>query len=705
MQAKDFLLELGLEELPPKAMPVLMQSLKRIIENALQAAELSFSTVETSGAPRRLMLLIRGLATQQNNRKVERRGPAKQAAYDAEGQPTRALIGFAKSCNAQVEDLELLETDKGAWMMFRADEPGRAVETILPELIQQALQQLPIGKRMRWGTSRNEFIRPLHWVVALYGDNILPLEIFGIASGRETRGHRAHSPGTMVVESVDGYCDQLRDARVIVDFETRKALIRQQIEEVIGTVFPGAAENGIHAVIDEDLLTEVTALTDWPVAMVGRFEERFLEVPAECLISTMKENQKYFHIVGSDNSMLAAFVFIANLQSADPEKVVAGNERVVRPRLSDAAFFYETDRKQSLESRLPKLENILFQKSLGTVLEKSRRLEKLSAAVARLVQADSAKAARAGLLSKADLVTDMVLEFPELQGIMGRYYAVHDGEPVEVAAAIEQHYWPRFAGDRTPDSAVGAAVALADRLDTLTGIFGIGQAPTGTKDPFALRRAALGVLRICIDHSLEVNLHELVGEAMAGYADGLGFESGLQQTVFDYVFDRFRNLYEEQGVSSVAFLAVRKRPVTSPFEFHQRILAVEAFRSLPEAEALIAANKRVSNILAKSDTGEVSSTNDESKGSVDESLLQSTEEKALYDRVVECEKTTRPLLDSGDFAQALQHLAQLKTVTDQFFDQVMVMTDDVALRENRLGLLRQLRSLFLNIADIAELSS
>ncbi|GAA3963219.1 glycine--tRNA ligase subunit beta [Allohahella marinimesophila] len=700
MQAKDFLLELGLEELPPKAMPVLMQSLKQHMESGLHAAELSYREIEVLGAPRRLVLIIHELATKQNDRQVERRGPAKQAAYDAEGQPTKALLGFARSCQVDVEALELLETDKGAWMMFRANEPGRAAEAILPELIQQSLQQLPIAKRMRWGASRNEFIRPLHWLLALYGNEILPLEIFGISSGRDTRGHRAHSPGVLTIESIERYRDQLRDAKVIVDFEERRTSIRRQIADVVSEVFPAAKENGIQAVIDEDLLTEVTALTDWPVAMVGRFEERFLEVPAECLISTMKENQKYFHIVGADGAMLAAFVFIANLQSKDPEKVVAGNERVVRPRLSDAAFFYETDRKQTLESRLPKLESILFQKSLGTVLEKSKRLETLAATVATLIKADGAQASRAGLLSKADLVSDMVLEFPELQGTMGRYYAIHDGEPAELAAAIEEHYWPRFAGDRVPQSKIAASVALADRLDTLTGIFGIGQAPTGTKDPFALRRAALGVLRICIEHSLDLDLYEVIGAAISGYTETRSFDPELQTIVFDYVFDRFRNLYEEQGISSAAFLAVRKRPVRSPFEFHQRILAVEAFRSMPEAEALIAANKRVSNILAKSDLQDSAEP-----GSVDDRLFQNNEERALYDGVVACEDTTRPLLISGHFAEALKELAQLKTVTDKFFDEVMVMAEDPALRDNRLMLLRRLRALFLNIADIAELSS
>ncbi|MAM88439.1 MAG: glycine--tRNA ligase subunit beta [unclassified Hahellaceae] len=701
MQAKDFLLELGLEELPPKAMPVLMQSLRQLMEAALQTAELSYREIEVLGAPRRLSLVIRGLAEKQQDREVERRGPAKQAAFDAEGKPTKALLGFAKSCQAEVDDLQLLETDKGAWMMFRAKEAGRSAEAILPELILQSLQQLPIAKRMRWGASRDEFIRPLHWLVALLGDDVLPLEIFGITSGRETRGHRAHSPGVLTIESIARYRDQLREAKVIVDFDERKASIRQQIHQVVGQVFPAAEANGIHAVIDEDLLTEVTALTDWPVAMIGRFEERFLEVPAECLISTMKENQKYFHIVGADKSMLAAFVFIANLDSKDPEKVVAGNERVVRPRLSDAAFFYETDRKQTLESRLPKLESILFQKSLGTVLEKSKRLEKLAAAVAERIGADTTMAARAGLLSKADLVSDMVLEFPELQGTMGRYYAIHDGEPAVVAEAIEAHYWPRFAGDRVPQTTVAASVALADRLDTLTGIFGIGQAPTGTKDPFALRRAALGVLRISIEHHLEMDLSEIIGAAMSGYSDTASFEPGLHQVVFDYVFDRFRNLYEEQGVSSAAFLAVRKRPVRSPYEFHQRILAVESFRTMPEAEALIAANKRVSNILAKSNLPEDANQ----QGSIDEGLLQSDEERALFDRVVRSEETTHPLLNSGKFAEALSQLAQLKSVTDDFFDKVMVMTDDAALRENRLNLLKRLRALFLNIADIAELSS
>lgn len=704
MHSKDYLLEIGLEELPAKSMLMLMQSLESFMESALTEARLGFKSLEVTAAPRRLVLIVRGLAEAQESSDVEKRGPAKVAAFDANGEPTKALLGFARSCNAELADLEVLETDKGAWMMYRASVDGAAVASVMPGLIENAIQQLPIAKRMRWGSSRYEFIRPVHWLVSLYGNEMLPVELFGQTSGRQTKGHRSHSPDYFEITSIADYKTQLEAAHVLVDFDERRTRIRTQITELVDSQFPGAETTGIHAVVDEALLNEVCALTDWPVAMLGRFDERFLEVPSECLISTMKENQKYFHVVGGDGAMLAAFVFIANLDSAQPERVIEGNERVVRPRLSDAAFFYDTDRKLTLESRLPRLETILFQKALGTVADKSSRVARLAAFLAPKTACSADDARRAGQLCKTDLVTNMVSEFPELQGVMGRYYAVHDGETEAVAAAIEQHYWPRFAGDAVPEGPVAAAVAIADRIDTLIGIFGIGQPPSGTRDPFALRRAALGLLRICVEHKLSLDLRTVCTEAAKGFAEGISIEAELLDTVVDYILDRFKNLYEEMGVSSAAFAAVRRRPVTDPWEFHQRILAVDEFRLLPQADALISANRRVSNILEKSAGAGADTESGPGVAAIDASLFEEPEERALYEKLAALEGEVAPLVAAGNFTEALTRLADLKDPTDAFFDKVMVMSDHPQQRTNRISLLLRLRQLFLQIADIAALA-
>lgn len=690
MQALDFLVEIGTEELPPKALKKLSESFAQGIESGLQQASLAYESCELFAAPRRLAVRINGLATQQADIQIEKRGPAINAAFDADGKPTKALQGFARSCGAEPEQLEKMETDKGTWLVYRSTQAGKATSDLLPDMVTQSLNQLPIPKRMRWGARRTEFVRPVHWIVMLFGNDVVNANILGLTAGRVTRGHRFHSTGELTINSPKSYEEQLlNEGKVIASFAQRREKIGQAVRSIAETV-QGTA------VIDEDLLDEVTALNEWPVPLIGRFEERFLQVPSEALISSMKEHQKYFHVLNAQGEMLPNFITIANIESSDPQKVVEGNEKVIRPRLSDAAFFFETDKKTTLEARVERLKPIVFQAQLGTIYDKVQRVSQLAGNIAESIGGNGQYARRAGLLSKSDLVSEMVLEFPELQGIMGSYYARHDGEADEVATALNEQYMPRFAGDQLPTTLTGCAVAIADKLDSLVGIFGINQPPTGTKDPFALRRAALGILRIVVEKNLSLDLAECIDWAIAAHQDLPA--NNLKDTVIDYMLERFRAWYEEEGVPAEVFLAVHARRPTRPADFNQRVKAVNQFRQMPEAEALAAANKRVSNILAKQHATDIAQQ-------VSTDLLELEAEKVLAAAIAQQTQLIQPLSENGQYAEALQSLAALRAPVDRFFDDVMVMVDNESVKNNRLALLHQLRQLFLRVADISLLSA
>lgn len=684
--AQDFLVEIGTEELPPKALKSLSEAFAQGLASQLTELHLGFEDLDVFASPRRLAVRVNQLTTAQPDIDIERRGPAKQAAYDAEGKPTKALEGFLRSCNATPEQLSVLETDKGAWVVFRSKQPGKQAAELLPEVVRKALDALPIPKRMRWGSRRTEFVRPVHWVVMLLGEQVIPCEILGISAGRQSRGHRFHANEAITIGHPDHYETLLREkGRVIVSFAERMDNIRQGVEELARSV------DGT-PLIDQDLLEEVAALNEWPVPLMGRFEERFLEVPAEALISTMKGNQKYFPVVDAQGRLKPYFITLANIESRDPQQVIAGNERVVRPRLADAAFFYETDKKSRLADRVEALKPIVFQNQLGSLYDKSQRVAKLAARIAEAIGGDARLAQRAGELSKTDLVTSMVSEFPELQGIMGRYYARHDDEADEVAMALFEQYLPRFAGDELPQTRTGCAVALADRIDSLVGLFGINQPPSGTKDPFALRRAALGVLRIIVERDLPLDLAELIDWAQAQYP---ALPAGnVRDQVLDYVLERFRAWYEEEGIPAEIFLAVQARRPTRPVDFHLRVKAVHAFGQLPEAQALAAANKRVSNILNKEHATDLVSH-------VNEALLREEAERTLAEAISLKEKEVLPLFQKQDYSAGLKRLAELREPVDRFFDQVMVMAEDAAIRANRIALLSRLRELFLRVADIS----
>jgi glycyl-tRNA synthetase beta chain len=679
MATQDFLVELGTEELPPKALKPLSDAFTQGIARGLEEAGIEFGKVEAFAAPRRLAVRIRDLADSQPDKSVEKRGPAVKAAFDDAGNPTRALTGFATSLGVTPDQLDTLETDKGAWVVYRTVEQGKPTVELMPELVEQSLAGLPIPKRMRWGGHRTEFVRPVHWVVMLFGNKVIEAPIMGLTPGNKTRGHRFHCPKSLIVPTPGDYEVVLKqEGYVIADFAERREQIRAGVTEL------AEKEAGGKAVIDEDLLDEVTALNEWPVPLMGRF--------AEALISSMKEHQKYFHVVAADGEMLPLFITVANIESKDPSQVVSGNEKVIRPRLSDAAFFYETDRKTKLEDRIDALKPIVFQEKLGSIYDKSVRVAALAKKIADAIGSDPALAERAAMLAKTDLVTEMVLEFTDLQGIMGQYYAANDGEPEDVAKALNEQYMPRFAGDDLPTTLTGCAIAIADRLDSLVGLFGINQPPSGTRDPFALRRASLGVLRIIIERELPLDLQTCCEWAEENFT--VLTEQNTASTVVDYMLERFRAHYDEQGIGAEVYLAVHARRPTRPLDFDRRVKAVEAFRQLPEAQALAGANKRVSNILTKQGGDSIGET-------VDASLLQDSAEKALAEQVDQQAAKVLPLFENGDYASALSSLASLRAPVDNFFDEVMVMADDEAVRNNRLALLNRLRNLFLRVADIS----
>lgn len=685
MTTQNFLAEIGTEELPPKSLKNLATAFAENVEQELNQAGLTFDNIEWFATPRRLAVKVLGLATSQPSKSVEKRGPAVSAAFDAEGKPTKAAEGWARGNGITVDQAERLTTDKGEWLVYRATVEGKPTKELLLDIVSNALAKLPIPKPMRWADKTVQFIRPVHTVTLLLGDELITGEILGVPSATTLRGHRFLGEPEFQITHADQYPEILREkGYVIADFNERKAIILAKSQEK-ATALGGIAD------IEETLLDEVTSLVEYPTVLSATFEERFLAVPAEALVYTMKGDQKYFPIYDKAGNLLPHFIFVSNINPEDPSAIITGNEKVVRPRLTDAEFFFKTDLKQPLVDRLPRLETVLFQQQLGTLYDKTLRIEQLSGEIASKIGANETQARRAGLLSKTDLMTNMVFEFTETQGIMGMHYARHDGEDEEVAVALNEQYMPRFAGDELPHSLVACAVALADKMDTLTGIFGIGQRPKGDKDPFALRRAALGVLRIIVEKKLPLDLIDLAQLSANLYGDKLTNPDVVNEVV-DFMLGRFRAWYQDEGFSVDVIQAVLARRPTKPADFDARVRAVSHFRTLEAAEALAAANKRVSNILAKVDT---------SIGEINTTLCVEPAEKALAEAVLGLKTEVTPLFAAGNYQAVLDKLAELRQPIDSFFDSVMVNSEDQRLRDNRLAILKSLQGLFLQIADIS----
>ncbi|MDM1756780.1 MULTISPECIES: glycine--tRNA ligase subunit beta [unclassified Acinetobacter] len=687
MSKHTVLFELGCEELPPKSLKTLRDALQAETVKGLKDAGLAFDSIEAYAAPRRLALKIVNVDGAQADTQKRFDGPAKQAAFDAEGKPTKALEGFMRGQGITVDQVSTFQAGKVEKVCYLKDVKGQSLDVLLPQILQTALDNLPIAKRMRSAASRTEFVRPVKWVVLLKDNDVVDATIQDHKAGNVTYGHRFHAPEAITLANADDYLPKLKAAHVVASFEERQALIDSQVKALADEV------NAI-AIVPSDLRDEVTALVEWPVALRASFEERFLAVPQEALITTMQDNQKYFCLVNADNKLQPYFITVSNIESKDPTQIIEGNEKVVRPRLSDAEFFFLQDQKQPLASRQEKLANMVFQAELGTLWNKSERIAKLAVALAPITGANPADAEKAALLAKCDLTSELVGEFPELQGIAGTYYARLEGENDEVSEALGEQYLPKFAGDVLPKTKTGTTIALADRLDTLTGIFGIGQAPTGSKDPFALRRSAIGILRLVTENNLDVSIEELIKLALAAYGDVIKDHAKTLADAVAFLEGRYRAKYEDQGVEVDVIQAVQALSPKSPLDFDKRVNAVNHFRDLPEAAALAAANKRVANILAK----EAAPT-----GEIVESKLVEDAEKALYTEIQNLLPVVQPLLAAKDYTEALSKLAALRAPIDAFFDNVMVMAEDAELKANRLRILAQLRGLFTAVADISVL--
>ncbi|RMR55025.1 Glycine--tRNA ligase beta subunit [Pseudomonas syringae pv. actinidiae] len=684
MSAQDFLVELGTEELPPKTLVSLADAFLAGIEKGLSGAGLTYSAKQVYAAPRRLAVLITELATQQPDRSVNLDGPPRQAAFDADGNPTQAALGFAKKCGVDLSEID----QSGPKLRYSQTILGKPTTSLLPTIVEDSLNDLPIAKRMRWGARKEEFVRPTQWLVMLFGDQVVDCTILAQSAGRHSRGHRFHHPQDVRISSPAGYLSDLRAAHVLADFNERRQIISKRVDEL-------ATQQEGTAIVPPSLLDEVAGLVEWPVPLVCSFEERFLEVPQEALITTMQDNQKYFCLLDVDGKLLPRFITVANIESKDPAQIIAGNEKVVRPRLTDAEFFFKQDKKQKLETFNDRLKNVVFQAQLGSVFDKAERVSKLAAYIAPRIGGDAQRAARAGLLSKCDLSSEMVGEFPEMQGIAGYYYAKADGEPEDVALALNEQYMPRGAGAELPTTLTGAAVAIADKLDTLVGIFGIGMLPTGSKDPYALRRAALGILRILIEKKLDLNLVETVKFAVTQFGAKIK-PAGLAEQVLDFIFDRLRARYEDEGVDVAVYLSVRALQPASALDFDQRVQAVQAFRKLPQAAALAAVNKRVSNLLSKAE-GSIAQT-------VEPKYFDNANEFSLYSAIQQADHAVQPMAAERQYSESLARLAMLREPVDAFFEAVMVNAEDANVRANRYALLSRLRGLFLGVADISLLS-
>ena len=692
--AADFLVEIGTEELPPKALRRLMSSFAESIGKQLEEHRLAHNGIKAYASPRRIAALVSGLQLAQEDREVEAKGPPVRIALDEDGTPRPPALAFAKKCGVEVSDLQRVATDKGEWLTYTAVEDGVSASDVLPGIVDRALQGLPIPRRMRWGASEAEFVRPVHWVLMLHGSSVVPATIMGHAAGNVTRGHRFMSDGDITISAPSEWLAALEgDGFVVADFDKRQ-------QSVIDQVTAAAAGAGGTVAAPEALYEEVAALTEWPVAMTGRFDEAFLELPSEVIIASLTGHQRYFPIVDKDGSLLPAFVVVANLDSKEPDRVRDGNERVIRPRLSDAAFFWDADQKIGLDERRGKLERVVYQKGLGSMKDKSDRVEKLCIALAEAVGIDATDASRAAVLAKADLLTGMVGEFPELQGVMGAYYARAQGESDDVASAIGDQYRPRFAGDELPTTTSGQLLALADKLDTLAGIFALGKKPSGNKDPFGLRRAALGVVRILVECELEVRLLDAVVMAVDLQPAGDDKDDSLSGLLFDYIVDRLRGYYiERPEISTEMFESVIQAADRSTLvlpDFELRLNAVKAFASMAEADSLAAANKRIANILQQSEISGVE---------VDVTLLTEEAEIKLSMALESALTDVRPLQEGRDYAAVLRRLADLREPVDHFFDEVMVMVEDEKIKQNRLALLSRLVAPFRSVADISRLSS
>jgi glycyl-tRNA synthetase beta chain len=689
MDTQEFLIEIGTEELPPKALSSLSKAFENGIKVGLKKALLSFSSTQRFATPRRLAVIVSGLMTKQEDKQFERVGPTIKAATDVDGNPTAAALGFAKSCGVDLKDLDSIEKDGVEKLAFSLNQSGKDTIGLLPSIVEQSLAELPIPKRMRWGSSRIEFVRPVHWLLMLFGPDSISCSMLGVNSQNKTYGHRFHHNQAIVIKSPAEYESLLENTGyVIADFNRRKELIRTLVTAE-GTKLNASV------VIDEALLDEVTGLVELPVALTGSFEEHFLTIPAEALILAMKSHQKCFYVVDQDSKLLPKFITVSNIKSNDPQQVIQGNERVIRPRLADARFFFETDKKFSLASRQEQLIKVVFQKKLGTVFQKMERVSTLAKFIANKLNANEDYCVRAALLSKCDLVTNMVGEFTDLQGLMGYYYALNDGEPEEVAIAINEQYLPRFSGDALPATMTGKILSLADKLDSMVGMFIIKQPPTGSKDPFALRRSAIGILRILVEEELDLDILDIIDRAILGF-DNLEVEPSTKDLIFDFILDRFKNWYLDEGISSGVFQSVFSLKPTVPLDFNHRVLAVQHFSKLPESQALAAANKRVSNILAKQKIiTEIKA--------VDPLLLKEPAEKALFRNINNKVLEVAPFFSSNNYRDGLESLVELKDSVDLFFGEVLVICDDAKLRNNRIALLQQLRSLFLQVADISHL--
>lgn len=692
MTKADFLVELGSEELPPKALKGLAEAFLRGIENGIKGAQLDYQSSQYFATPRRLAVWVQGLESAQQDQQIELLGPPLQAAYDGDGNPTKATQGFARKCGVDIAQLQQKDTGKGIKLAYQAIYNGQPASRLLPDIVKKSLNDLPIPKRMRWGESRIEFVRPVHWLVMLLGDAVVDCEILGLRASRESRGHRFHHDQPIQIPFPQQYQALLESpGHVLVDFDLRRDKIKQQAQQI------GRNVQG-HAVISSALLDEVTALVEWPVALAGQFDQEFLRLPREALVSSMAEHQKYFHVENAQGQLLPVFVTVSNIVSANEAAVIGGNERVIRPRLADAAFFYDTDCKTTLQTRLEQLKTIVFQTQLGTLYEKSERIAHLASNLAAQLETDQLtrdQTLRAGWLCKADLVTNMVKEFPDLQGIMGRYYATNDGEPDLVGQAICEHYLPRFSGDELPQSLQGSLVSIADKLDTICGLFAIGQPPSGDKDPFAIRRAALGILRIITRNKLDLDLRVCITRSVAGYGRlNLARPEELVETIFEFMLERFRAWFQDENISADVVQAVYARRPTRPLDFQKRVYAVNEFSSLHNARALASANKRVSNILLKQGITDTISE-------VCTHLLEESQEIELAAQVRQKAEQLGPLLQQSDYSKALTQLAELGPAVDAFFDHVMVMVEQSELRNNRLALLQNLRQLFLKVADIS----
>ncbi|GAA6137838.1 glycine--tRNA ligase subunit beta [Arenicella sp. 4NH20-0111] len=696
MSSRTLLIELGTEELPPKALLKLSDAFTREITSGLLGAQLiTESDAQQTlpyATPRRLAVSTGNVLPAQPDQVVERRGPAVQAAFNAEGQATPAALGFAKSCGVEVEELERLKTDKGEWLSYNLVEKGKTLEVLIQEILAQAIKRLPIPKRMRWGAGDAEFVRPLKWLIVMHGNEIIPATALDITSSNETRGHRFHSQGPIAINNADNYESVLLDqGHVIADFAKRRQMISDQATEAALSV-GGTVEE------DTGLLDEVTGLVEYPSPILGSFDDDFLDVPQECLVSSMRDHQKYFHVIGKDKKLIPYFITISNIESKNPEQVKTGNEKVLRARLSDAQFFWETDQKSTLESRIDRLKSVRFHAKLGNLYERTKRIEALAGELAAKMNGSVTDAKRGALLAKADLVSDMVGEFDELQGIMGHYYADREGEPSIVGDCIEQHYWPKFAGDSLPVSNEAQAVALADRIDSFVGLFGAGERPTGDKDPYALRRAALSILRILIEREHSFSIPEIVKQSVNIYAEYQSYviDSDTQKDIVEFILGRLTALYQSQDIARNTINAVMACKPEVPLDFEHRVKAVHAFNDAAEAADLASANKRISNLLKKQKQA-ISSD-------VEPSLLSEDAEKQLFNAICEIESECTDLFSNGDYAQGLNKLASLRSPVDDFFEHVMVMSEDEAQRNNRLALLKKLQSLFLQVADIALLS-